>query len=99
MDHSMTARLAQAETTSNQPVSGRYQRAAEAITYSQRTCSSSHMSGCQSALPMDQRVRSDTMKATSTEAKSTARKQTNGMTMSPTSTFDRTVAVSDIGSD
>src|ERR1700736_52547 len=99
MDHRVTARLAQADTTNRYPANGRYQMAVVRMRYSQSTWSCSHRSGCHRLPPRAECARTETMNAINSVAMSAATKYISGMAISPENNFASTVAESESGSD
>src|ERR1700730_1357764 len=99
MDHKITARLAQADTNSSQPATGRYQIAVVAMTYIHSTWICHHTPGCHNALPIEALARIETMKAAINAVTSAATKYTSGMMTRPTSNLVNTVLASEIGRD
>src|SRR3984885_10166801 len=95
----MTARLAQADTSINQPATGRYHTAVVTMAYIHSTCICHQASPFHSELPIEARARIERMKAAISAVASAAAKYTSGTMIRPTSSLHSTVVASDTGRD
>src|SRR4029077_19946298 len=99
MDHKITARLAQADTSSSQPATGKYQMALVTMTYIHNIWICPQTSGCHRALPIYALARIERINAVISAVASAATKYTSGTRTMPTSSLLSTVFESEIGRD
>src|SRR6202021_2067818 len=95
MAQSMTARFAQADSSINQPATGRYHTAVVTMTYTHNTWICHQTSPFHSELPIEARARIDRMKAAINAVTLAAAKYTSGMMIMPTNSLHSTVVASD----